>query len=480
MTSAWRERATRVVTVAMGEGLAPGGVAFGDALDPADTVAQGPCKLFRPSRRTFLRQLALGPAATLVGCATGGLGLGSAGFAFGPASAEVTSTSALVWLRTRAKRRVQVEYSLERELSNALVTPFAEATAESDYTVTIDVTRLLSGRQYFYRGIAMVSGTVGEAARGPVGRFWTAPDSAQEVRFAWSGDMEAGHQPFTLFDRIAEKEPHFFILLGDTMYADVPKDRFVRSLGGYRYKHRENRGDPHLQRFLSRTPVFAMWDDHEVENDFDRTNPLIPEGRRAFREYWPVRSADSTILYRRFSWGPAVDFFILDCRQYRSAQSEPEGPAKTMLGKPQKEWFKESIRASMAPFKFVVSSVPFLGAWGPDKWSGYATEREELRQFFRSERITGIIVLSADVHAARGLSGADGLREFVVGPIAAWPLCQLVPDLKSRWEAGGQFFICDAFNYGLVIVRPGAGPPEAEFRILDGADTVRHRARVQV
>jgi alkaline phosphatase D len=292
--------------------------------------------------------------------------------------------------------------------------------------------------------------------------------------------MEAGHQPFTLFDRIVEREPHFFILLGDTMYADIPRDAPVRSLSGYRYKHRENRSDVHLQRFLASTSVFTMWDDHEVKNDFDRTNPLIPEGRRAFREYWPVRTADPTILYRRFPWGPAADFFVLDCRQYRSPQSEAEGPAKTMLGKLQKEWFKETIRASRAPFKFIVSSVPFLGAWGPDKWAGYATEREELRRFFRSEGISGIIILSADVHAAWDLRGRDGLREFVVGPIAAWPACQLVPDLWPRWKASGQFFICDAFNYGLVTVRSETGPPGAEVQILDGANTVRHRASVQV
>lgn len=433
---------------------------------------------FRSSRRSFLRCAALAPAAVFGGCATGGLSLGSAAFSFGPAAAEVTSSSVLVWLRTRARGRVSVEYSLDQELSTALVAPFAEATAESDYTVTIEVPGLHPGRQYFYRGVATGLETRADTARGPIARFWTAPDVPQEFRFGWSGDMEAGHQPFTLFDRIAEKEPHFFILLGDTMYADIPKDRFVRSLSGYRYKHRENRSDAHLQRFLASTAVFAMWDDHEVENDFDRTHPLIPVGRRAFREYWPIRTSDPAILYRRFSWGPAADFFVLDCRQYRSPRTEAEGPAKTMLGRRQKEWFKENIRSSRAPFKFIVSSVPFLGEWGPDKWSGYATEREELRRFFLSERITGIIILSADVHAARDL-WSDGLREFVVGPIAAWPLCQLVRDLRPRWEASGQFFICDAFNYGLVTVRPEADPPEAEVQILDGTNTVRHRATVR-
>ena len=79
-----------------------------------------------------------------------------------------------------------------------------------------------------------------------------------------------------------------------------------------------------------RCGTYAMWDDHEVQNDFDSTHPNIPEGRQAFREYWPVRGAvdDPTVLYRRFAWGPAADFFVLDCRQYRSPRAMPTAPAR--------------------------------------------------------------------------------------------------------------------------------------------------------
>jgi phosphodiesterase/alkaline phosphatase D-like protein len=55
------------------------------------------------------------------------------------------------------------------------------------------------------------------------------------------------------------------------------------------------------------------------------------------REYWPVRTPTAEQLYRRFSWTPAAEFFVMECRSYRSPQSSAEGPAKTMLGGPQKE-----------------------------------------------------------------------------------------------------------------------------------------------
>ncbi len=131
-----------------------------------------------------------------------------------------------------------------------------------------------------------------------------------------------------------------------------------------------------------------------------------------------------------------------------------------------------------SPFKFVISSVPFLGSWELDKWSGYAYERAELIRFFRSERISGIIILSADLHAAAELAGPNGLREFIAGPIAAWPHCDGKSDIRPHQAEGPRSYLCGPFNYGLVTVRPDASPPEAEVQILDGANAVRHQARV--
>src|SRR5262245_12937133 len=49
----------------------------------------------------------------------------------------------------------------------------------------------------FYRGAIADSGAA--PVRGVGGRFRTAPEATKEFRFAWSADMEAGHQPFRLF-----------------------------------------------------------------------------------------------------------------------------------------------------------------------------------------------------------------------------------------------------------------------------------------
>ena len=289
--------------------------------------------------------------------------------------------------------------------------------------------------------------------------------------------MDAAHQPYAILDHVAAEAPDLFLFVGDTIYADTPRDQAATTLAGYRDKHRENRDDACLQRLLARTAVAAIWDDHEVANDFDGSHFAVAEGRTALREYWPMRTADPTVLYRRLSWGPAADIIILDTRQYRSPNATPDGPRKTMLGRRQKEWLKEELRASRAPFKFVVSSVPFLGPFGVDKWNGFATERDELKRFIGQERIGNVAFLSADMHLAMDLADRDGLRDFIAGPIGAWPFCRILPR-RGPLRNTERFSLCDTHTYGLITVRPEASPPEVEVQIRDGRNAVRYATRI--
>jgi alkaline phosphatase D len=52
-----------------------------------------------------------------------------------------------------------------------------------------------------------------------------------------------------------------------------------------------------------------------------------------------------------------VELFILDTRQYRSRNSEPDGPGKSMLGETQRRWLLDGLAASDAVWKVVVTSV---------------------------------------------------------------------------------------------------------------------------
>jgi alkaline phosphatase D len=167
-------------------------------------------------------------------------------------------------------------------------------------------------------------------------------------------------------------------------------------------------------------------------------------------------------LYRQFSWS-GIDYFILDTRRFRSQQTLPDGPDKTMLGANQNSWLKDQLKASKAPFKFIITSVPFQGG-GADTWGSYRTERNELTRFMRAEKIKGVILLTGDYHLARDWSNPkSGLKEFMAGPIASFTHYQRTPDARERYEKAGTFHYGDGYNFGLWRVDPAAGKAKLEF-----------------
>src|SRR3990172_5225866 len=114
-------------------------------------------------------------------------------------------------------------------------------------------------------------------------------------------------------------------------------------------------------------------------------------GRQAFFDYWPLSppADDPTRLYRRVRWGELAEIFILDTRQYRSANSQTDDPSKTMLGAAQKRWLTEGVLGSDATWKIVVSSVT-LSVQTNDGWAKRTRGREVTSPGYEAE-LTSIV-----------------------------------------------------------------------------------------
>jgi alkaline phosphatase D len=398
---------------------------------------------------------------------------------FRPAAFEASTGSALVWVRCDGEATLRVEYAPGDGWAEASLSGPVTLTNATDYTAAIPLKGLQPDTQYRYR----ISASDGKPRDTDFagGSFRTAPAVDRDFTFVFSGDTHARHRPFRLFDLMAEKKPDFFIHLGDTVYADSPRSRFRAALDHYRTKHREVRSDTHLQRFLAAVPTFATWDDHEVENDFIGTNPAIPLGRQAFREYWPIlneKGDDATILYRRFQWSPACEFFVLDTRQYRDQGERGPGTGKTLLGAQQLAWLKAGLKASGAQFKFICSSVPFHHN-GIDKWGGFKAERREVVDFIRHEGLRNVVILSADLHAAGDLSDdKTGLTEFLVGPIAAPLLPVLAPNSRIRESARSGSYVGDEYNFGLIRISHRDGKTLLRHEVIDAQRQVRYSREI--
>lgn len=402
-------------------------------------------------------------------------------FPSGVAAGNVTPASAVLWTRLVRPMRVTVEVATGNDFGKVIFNAAVTPGVDSGGTVKIPAAGLSPGTRYSYRF------RVGRGAYSAVGTFMTAPpaDARADFRLAFSGDADGTHvngapvNAFDLLDAVAAERPDVFLFLGDTIYSDSSLgSRPAVTLEEYRVKHRENRSIPSLQNLLRATSVIAMWDDHEVENDFDRetvTPAKFAAGRQAFVESWPVAEGPTGRLYRAFRWGRDVELFILDLRSYRSRQASKTGacgnppggqadlaptlpsqiraafaplvrqmalpvpaeclavlndPNRTLLGQAQKTWLKQGLQRSEATWKFIVSQVPVqeFYALPYDRWEGYAGERSEMLNFIRLGNIKNVVWLSTDTHAVLindvriGTLGAQpettGMKEVVAGPIA--------------------------------------------------------------
>jgi alkaline phosphatase D len=378
--------------------------------------------------------------------------------AFLPAAFDATQDSVLIWVGGDEAGRVRVDFGNEAAPTHFTTGPSVTLTKETGYCATIPLTQLAPGKTWTYRILDAASGNfLSEPAR-----FKTAPAGAEPFAFAFSADMEENYQPFKIFDVIDSKQPDFFLHLGDIIYADHPKKSFRPSVSHYRSKHAANRKDRDLQNFLARYVTYAIWDDHETEDNCNILNPHMEDALTVFREYWPCKAVDAAALYRQFTWA-GIDFFILDTRRFRSQQQLPDGADKTMLGTAQKSWFKDRLKASTAPFKFIITSVPFHGG-GADTWGSYASERGEITRFIRNEKISGAILLTGDYHLARDWTNAKTrLREYMAGPIASFTHYQHNPNARARYEKAGAFHYGDGYNFGLWRIDPAAGKARLEF-----------------
>lgn len=437
----------------------------------------------------------------------------------GIAVGDVTSQSALLWLRTDGPMVVQIEWAsiaawdIVSKMGTAVApvvrTPLFTTGPETDFTLAIPIEGLTPATRYRFYVVVGTKGAEGaptEARAAARGEFTTLPDAKSQVpvTFAWSGDLggqgrcRRGAAGYPIFDVMRAQQPDFFLFLGDMIYGDelCPSppnepgaDFLATTLAEYRARHRYQRGAEAMRRFLETTPVYAIWDDHEVRNDFAGPfDSQMPAGRQALREYWPIRVApdDPHRLYRTVRAGADLELFVLDTRQYRSRNADPDGPAKTMLGERQLQWLLQGLTESTATWKVIVTSVPLsipkgggAGVSGNDGWGGrpgspgFERERQVLVDHILGRGVKNVVFLAGDVHYVQANAydpngdGAPDFHEFVAGPLSAAPGRQTPPSAGLRPttlinEAGYS-------NFGLIRVTKSS----FDVTVLDEAGATR-------
>lgn len=345
-------------------------------------------------------------------------------------SGAITPTSARVNAKLlKDSGAVRLLVSQSQDLSDPIYSAYYSASSTLNNRVaSLTIANLSPNTLYYYAVEAddMVD-------RVYWGKFRTFPAGPASFMVAFGSCAETGssHQ---IFETIRNLNPLFFIHTGDMHYLDINTNDRNR----FRQAYDTVLASPTQSALYRVVPLVYIWDDHDYgPNDSDATASGRQAARLTYQEYVPhyplVAGAGNVAIYQAFDVG-RVRFIVIDLRSERSPKSAPDNASKTMMGRAQKAWFKQELLNAQADHALVVwvSSVDWIPELS-DGWYLYNTERSEIANLIKENKITNLIMLAGDLH----LLGIDNgtHSDFATGGGAGFPVMQASPLDRFGLEA---------------------------------------------
>ncbi|MGB0600339.1 MAG: alkaline phosphatase D family protein [Rubripirellula sp.] len=400
--------------------------------------------------------------------------------AYQPATVNVNDRQGAV---PGAAGQVRVRLWPEAEPDSQQTTNWVSVNEKTDYCHQFNLKYLQPGTQY------QITVEARDSSKLPVsatvsGRFGTPqPESQwQDVTFGvvtgqsyWDLDHRDGYH---IYPAMKNQDLDFLVPTGDTVYLDSEAPR-ARTIPLARYHWQRMYSLPRHVHFHREVPGYWEVDDHDSwVNDGWPTktapwmNPLtFEQGFDVYREQVPM--GDST--FRTIRWGKGLQIWLVEGRLFRSANTMPDGPGKTIWGTEQLDWLKRTILASDAEFRVLISPTPIVG---PDRDKGkndnhaneaFAHEGNQFRMWTKQQNLKNFFTCCGDRHwQYMSIDPGSELREFSCGP-------------ASDLHAGGnpeqpdwQPFLRVKGGFLTVAVRRQNGIPVIAFRHHDVHGKVVH------
>ena len=361
--------------------------------------------------------------------------------------------------------QIAVDVNFNDPISFALI----KALPENDFIIKKKIDGLKSGSTYYYR---LQFGTEKEPLfTSETGTFKTLQGSKgdDKVSMAVVTGMNYYHFYFGRYNRemayagsdralgypalksILLLKPDYFIGTGDNVYFDHPnKNNFDKAVEagknphpgryggsevldevGMRRKYHEQFVQPRFKDLFREISTYWEKDDHDYRfNDGDPYSnfPIThDQGIRNFREQVPIVDPEDTNAktYRTHRMNKDLQVWMLEGRDYRSANKMEDGPNKTLLGAQQINWLKETLLESDASFKIIISPTPMVG---PDDAS--KTDNHVNLQGFRHEGDAifkwlvdngflekNLYIICGDRHWQYHAMHPSGIEEFSTGAL---------------------------------------------------------------
>lgn len=298
--------------------------------------------------------------------------------------------------------------------------------ASADFIRHFRLSGLRPGSAY----VVNVEGRAGDSGPATIsvsGRFRTVPakTKAKEISFtvvtgqdyARRDVEDKGHK---IYKHMLAMDPDFFVHTGDVVYYDKPFP-WAKNEELAHYKWQSTYSMPYQREFHNNVASYFMRDDHDItKNDswpgVDYGDLTWEAGLRIYRE----QTGLPELPYRTIRMGKDLQIWLPAGREYRSANTMPDGPEKTIWGKKQKKWFFASVEKSDATFRIVVNSTPIVGPDRDNKRDNHANvgfkhEGDEIRQFVSKQK--NMYLVCGDRHWQYvSVDPETGVTEYSCGP----------------------------------------------------------------
>lgn len=376
---------------------------------------------------------------------------------------DATQDSVVIWTRLGQSETPEdttyaippvdgdVQFTLrDADGKTAHQTEWITTSAERDGTVRIVVDGLNAGTTY------QVTATARTAAESETvqaaGQFKTAPsaDNTDDVHFAvltcqkYIG-FDDGEQGFRTYRMLRQKPLDFISHTGDAVYYDQ-EPLLAKNVDQARAHWHRMYALPNLRELHSNAVCYFIKDDHDTLKDDcwagQKYGDLtFDDGVRIHKEQNPIGDRP----YRTVRWGKHLQVWFAEGREFRAPNKMPDGPDKTIWGKEQLDWFRETVEASDATFRILVQATPLVGPDRDKKNDNHANSRYDyegnlLRKFLSKH---DMIAINGDRHWQYVSKDPEtGLVEFGTGPVhdaraQGWKQDDLRPEHEFLRVKGG-------------------------------------------
>ena len=444
-------------------------------------------------------------------------------FTLGVASGDPLPDGVVLWTRLAPEpldpdgrggmpavdRAVQWEVALDERFRCVVRRGSVITTAALGHSVHVEVSGLDPARVYHYRFRA--GGHVS-----PTGTTRTAPaPGAPNTRLvfalaccqSWVGGRYGAYRT------MADEDLDLVVHVGDYIY----EHKGAETLADFRRIHAWYKTSADLQAAHARFPFVAVFDDHEVENNWagsrsrpDGGPPMGPErflrlraaAFQAYYEHLPLRrhalpAGPDMLAYRRLRFGQLAELNVLDTRQYRTPQADDRfiaprhprslHPSQTMTGDVQERWLIDGLHRSPARWNVIaqqtmMAQYDYEPAPGPqrinhDQWDGYAAARDRLLDAIARDRPSNPVVLSGDWHSSfvndlkADFADPDSetlATEFVGTSISS--ACGWRREVEAALHANPHVRFFEGTRHGYVRCTLTPASWQSDYRVVPSAD----------